>query len=238
MKTIPSKKVARETPSTALVLREIALSPRQQIAIAAITPPMFVMEKPGRGGKPVKYVEAGYVINRLNVTFSPAGWDFEIIEQGQTTRQNEKNAEGEVWVRGRITVIDHAKGYRVSKTQYGQHPIHKNVPIGDAFKAAASDCLKKCASMFGIAHDVYWGIAEDEGSTDVPAKTDKKVKKTSVSPEDMAKIKKIIASARVVEVLIQIDQKITSSKIYTADQKKEIHTLISNKVDEIDSKQA
>ena len=33
------------------------------------------------------------------------------------------------------------------------------VDIGDDFKSAATDTWKKCASMIGIAHDVYSGEA-------------------------------------------------------------------------------
>lgn len=231
-----SKKVSHETH--ALVIRETRLSDRQQTAIQAVTPPMFIREKPGRGGKKVKYVEAGYVVSRLNTTFSPAGWDFEIIEQGQTTRQNENNSEGEVWVKGKLTIIDHKNNFKVSKTQYGQHPIHKKVPIGDAFKAAASDCLKKCASMFGIAHDVYWGIGEIEGEQPATTEAVKKEKKTAITEDDMKKIKAIINSTRATDALMTIDEKISLSKIYTEKQKQEIRGIISRKIDEIDSRQA
>lgn len=30
------------------------------------------------------------------------------------------------------------------------------ISVADDLKAAASDCLKKCASMLGVAGDVYW----------------------------------------------------------------------------------
>lgn len=234
------KKLKRNAPRVipvpkALVLRETSLSERQNTAIAAVTPPMFVKTKPGRGGKQVSYVEAGYVISRLNTTFSPVGWDFEIVAQGESQRKTEGKTEGEVWVRGKLTIIDHKAGYRVSKTQYGQHPIHEKIPIGDAYKAAASDCLKKCASMFGIAHDVYWGISETEG--DEPVKQTKE-KKTSVDSRDMQKIEAIIRSTRSVDMLMQVDKKIHESPIYTVEQKKLLHGIISAKVDDIDSNQA
>ncbi len=220
--------------SKAIVLSEVSLAPRQQTAISQVTPPMFIREKPGRGGKMVSYVETGYVISRLNTTFSPAGWDFEVIADGKTERQTENNTEGEVWVRGKLTIIDHKKGYRVSKTQYGQHPIHKNVPIGDAYKSAASDCLKKCASMFGIAHDVYWKIAEAENES-VTAKSATPFKKTSVNESDMAKIRAIIKSTGSIDALIQIDDKVQGSKIYTKAQKDEIKKLTTDRGHELDA---
>ncbi len=39
-------------------------------------------------------------------------------------------------------------------------------------------------------------------------------------------------------MLIQIDQKIAGSKIYTSEQKREIHKVINGKVDTLDAKQA
>lgn len=219
----------------ALVIRETSLSDRQQQAVAQVTPPMFVREKPGRGGKKVSYVETGYVVSRLNAAFSPAGWDFEILAQGESNRKTENRSEGEVWVRGKLTIIDHAKGYRVSKTQYGQHPIHENVPIGDAFKAAASDCLKKCASLFGIAHDVYWKISEAEGESNTPAKESAPAKKTKITDEDMAKVRAIINATGSIDALIQIDNKVQGSPLYTKSQKDEVKKLTAQRGHQLDS---
>lgn len=231
MKT--KKKTTKKTSapvSTALVLREVTLSLHQQMAMAQVTPPMFIKEKPGRGGKKVSYVEGGYVVSRLNAIFSPAGWDFKIIERGQTERKLDKGSDGEVWVYGELTIIDHAKGYRVTKGQYGQHPVHSSVPIGDAYKAATTDALKKCASLFGIAADVYWKIGEQEAGT---PEAQKPVKKTSVTEDDMKRIRAIIKSTGAVDALINIDEKIQASPLYTKVQKEELKRLISNRVDEL-----
>lgn len=229
------KHVLRGTTTTAIMIRAVELAPKQSQAVQQPTPAMFVKEKPGRGGKKVTYVETVYVVSRLNASFSPAGWDFEVLEQGQSQRATENNSEGEVWVRGKLTIIDHKNGYKASRTQYGQHPIHKNVPVGDAFKSAASDCLKKCASLFGIAHDVYWKISEAEGEKS-EAKV-QAVKKTSVSESDMQKIRGIIKATSSIDALIQIDEKVKGSPIYTKEQKDEIHKLTSQRGNELDSAQ-
>ena len=228
-------KSSRTLTSRALVIQEVTLSPHQKAEVSQVTPPMFIKEKPGRGGKKVSYVEGGYVLSRLNAIFSPAGWDFKIVERGQTDRKLDKGSEGEVWVYGEITIHDHAKGYRVTKGQYGQHPIHTSVPIGDAYKAATTDALKKCASLFGIAGDVYWKIAEQEGvkGTSVPAKPEKK---TSVNQDDMEKIRAIVKSTHDPNVLINIDEKINVSPIYTKAQKEELHKIINARVDELTTK--
>lgn len=225
-------KIKKPLTSRALVIQEVTLSPHQKAEVSQVTPPMFIKEKPGRGGKKVSYVEGGYVLSRLNAIFSPAGWDFKIVERGQTERKLDKGSEGEVWVYGEITIHDHAKGYKVTKGQYGQHPIHTSVPIGDAYKAASTDALKKCASLFGIAGDVYWKITEQEGTHETKGPTQPE-KKTSVGTEDMKKIEAIIKSTQSPDVLINIDEKIQASPIYTKVQKALLHGSINARVDEL-----
>ena len=65
----------------------------------------------------------------------------------------------QVWVRGELTIK--IQEHTVTKGQYGGSDIKVNrggepVSVADDLKAAASDCLKKCASMLGIAGDIYW----------------------------------------------------------------------------------
>jgi hypothetical protein len=210
----------------ALVIREIAMTPRQAQLISAETPAAFIKTKPGRGKRPVTYVEGGYIINQLNGVFSPLGWDFEVLEQGETQRKLDSKSEGEVWVRGRLVINDHKNGFKVFKTQYGQHPIYANVPIGDAFKAAATDALKKCASMFGIAQDVYWGGMDT--AEPVPVQ---KAKESTTDKFERARA--MIRSTNDVGVLIEWDEKLKDNKVFDAGQKKELSKLISSRVDEL-----
>lgn len=127
------------------------LTSAQQTFISQKTPKQFIKTRPGPNGISLKYVEIGYVIGILNQVFG-YDWDFKIADQqiGKT----------QVWVRGELTV--RLKGHTVTKAQYGGAEIKYSratsepVSIADDLKAASSDCLKKCASMFGIAKDVYW----------------------------------------------------------------------------------
>lgn len=127
------------------------LNKSQRTFLTQRTPDQFIKTRPGPAGLPVKYVEVGYVINLLNEAFG-WDWDFKIIDQEIGNKQ--------VWVRGELTVRigDHT----ITKGQFGGADIKFNkttsVPlsIADDLKAAASDCLKKCASMLGIAGDIYW----------------------------------------------------------------------------------
>jgi len=118
------------------------------------TPKKFIKKRPGRGGKYFDYVETGYVVEQLNKAFNGM-WDFEILDK-QIGREK-------IWVLGKLTVkfITPLGVQTVSKSQFGGSDIKRTkegeiIDIGDDLKAAASDALKKCASLFGIAKDVYF----------------------------------------------------------------------------------
>jgi hypothetical protein len=126
------------------------LNEAQRGFITQKTPPEFIKKRPGPGGKELEYVEIGYVVNLLNQAFG-WDWDFRILDQEIGKKQ--------VWVRGELTVRIRERS--ITKAQYGGSDIKyartgELISIADDLKAAASDCLKKCASLLGIAGDVYW----------------------------------------------------------------------------------
>ncbi len=127
------------------------LTEAQLSFITQKTPKQYIKTRPGPGGTTLSYVEVGYVINMLNQVFG-WDWDFKILDQQIGKKQ--------VWVRGELVV--RAKGHTITKAQFGGADIKTGrqsgeaVSIADDLKAAASDCLKKCASMLGVAGDVYW----------------------------------------------------------------------------------
>jgi len=112
--------------------------------------PAQIRQREGRGGKMLDYLETHAVISRLNEAFNGA-WSFEVVDY--------KTMEGEIVVHGKL-----AAGGQV-KTQFGSADIHrlkgqdgeKGAPlsIGDDLKAAASDALKKCATLFGVGLYLY-----------------------------------------------------------------------------------
>jgi hypothetical protein len=136
------------------------LNQAQLTFITQKTPPEYVKRRPGPGGKMLDYVEVGYVVNLLNEAFG-WDWDFKI--------QDQQIGKKQVWVRGDITV--RLKDHAIVKSQYGGSDIKMNrngepISIADDLKAAASDCLKKCASLLGVAGDVYWkNLDNEEGNT-------------------------------------------------------------------------
>jgi len=127
------------------------LSPAQLQIITQKTPLEFIKTRPGPGGVKLNYVEIGYVISLLNQIFG-WDWDFRIVEQQIGNKQ--------VWVRGELSV--RPQNRLITKAQYGGSDIRFNrttgeaISIADDLKTAASDCLKKCASLLGIAGDIYW----------------------------------------------------------------------------------
>ena len=118
------------------------------------TPAHEVKKRKARGGKMVDYIEVGYVVEQLNKVFG-FNWDFEIA-----SREYIQEAD-EVIVEGRLTA--RANGHTITKQQFGGAGVKRfkrdNSPISlaDDFKAAASDSLKKCASLLGVGLDVYRG---------------------------------------------------------------------------------
>lgn len=123
------------------------------------TPEEYVKKRVGPGGTKLDYVEVGYIVDLLNRAF---GWDWDFKITG------EQIGKRQVWVRGELTV--RFSDRMVTKSQYGGAIIKlsksTNEPfsIADDLKAAASDSLKKCASLLGVAGDVYWKDLDRDSS--------------------------------------------------------------------------
>src|SRR4030095_16088723 len=109
--------------------------------------PEQIKRRQGTNGDVLDYIEGCAVIQRLNECFD-AEWIFEI--------QEHRVYEDEVVVLGKLT----AQG--VSKSQFGKSRITRSkkdnsiISLGDDLKAAATDCLKKCATLFGVGLHLYF----------------------------------------------------------------------------------
>lgn len=115
------------------------------------TDPNQIKERKGVGGKMVKYVTTAYMTVALNYA-SLMDWSFETVE----TRTDEIGNKMHISVLGCIT-MNTTEGKQIIKQQWGSQVLKDKMELGDALKAAASDSMKKCASMYGIAADVYSG---------------------------------------------------------------------------------
>jgi hypothetical protein len=109
-------------------------------------PPGQIKQREGHNGKMLSYVETHAVIARLNKGCDV--WHFEVVEH--------RVFKAEVVVVGKLI----ADG--VIKMAFGGAAITFNhagkvVSLADDLKAAASDALKKCASLLGVGLDLYAG---------------------------------------------------------------------------------
>lgn len=101
-----------------------------------------------KGGGDQTYVPAEKVIGRLNLVLGVAGWSFTVVREGFT--------DTEAWVLGRLTAA--VDGVTVMRDQYGNEPIvmgKAEKPTMDLLKKAATDSLKKTASLIGVAAYLY-----------------------------------------------------------------------------------
>lgn len=148
--SVDENRLALVTPDDLSLIEDNVLNGEQLKQILKRTPKQYVHERPARGGGKWQYVTGGYVRKVLNLMFG-WDWDFEIV--------SEQIVEGEVIVKGRLTC--RSAGRTITKMQYGNKEIiyrkSDNTPlsIGNDMKAAATDCLKKCAAELGIAADIY-----------------------------------------------------------------------------------
>lgn len=130
-----------------------------------VTPEEQKYTRPAKGGGTWTYVKGNYVKKVLNF-ITGFNWDFEIIDEMVMLEI------GQVVVKGKLRI--RLQGEEVVKMQYGRADVKfkneyvkqsngtskktkTNIPLdlGNDLKAAATDCLKKCASEFGVAADVY-----------------------------------------------------------------------------------
>lgn len=107
-----------------------------------------VKQRQGNFGQTLDYLEGHTVIQRLNEAFG-GDWSFEILEHQIREDANE------VIVLGKLTAET------VVKSQFGSSRLtrHKEsgemVSLADDLKAAATDSLKKCATLLGVGLYLY-----------------------------------------------------------------------------------
>ncbi len=144
------------------------------------TPQDMILDRPARGNITVRYVPGWWFIQQANALFGH-NWSFEILRAEILTDKKH------VWVQGVLSVnfpgrterIVHPDGtivestidpITVKKTQFGGCDIKYKkdsttimIDLGDDLKSAATDCMKKCFTLFGFAADIY-GPRDTESS--------------------------------------------------------------------------
>lgn len=145
------------------------------------TPKAEIRTRQGRGGRLLLYTDGAYVIKTLNQAFG-WNWDFD-TDQAEVLYIGDRPFE--VKCRGRLTV--RAGDTVIVKTQYGCQPIEMlkdgsaPVSLGDAYKGAATDALKKCASLLGIALDLY--DSDSEVNTANPQQLAQEIRQAKQAPQ-------------------------------------------------------
>ena len=102
-------------------------------------PPDQVKQRPGQGGKVLSYVPTHFVLERLNLA-SDHTFAFELVKY--------ELLENEVIVTGRLT-LDGVIKMDVGSANITRDSGGAEVSVGDDVKAAVSDCIKRCARLFG-----------------------------------------------------------------------------------------
>lgn len=97
------------------------------------------------------YVEGAAITQRMNDALGFENWSFSICDV--------KQVEEEIIVRGRLTI--YANGRKIIKEQFGGATFTRTrdggeiVSRADTTKAAATDCVKKCATLCGVGLHLY-----------------------------------------------------------------------------------
>jgi hypothetical protein len=106
-----------------------------------------------RGGASFDYITGEQCISRLNEVLGAGNWSFRIIEHGIHPEADE------CWVLGDLTAT--LDGTTVTKQQFGSQKLKRSrssgtpLDLGFDLKGAATDCLKKTASLIGVALYLY-----------------------------------------------------------------------------------
>ena len=110
--------------------------------------PSQIKQREGNFGKKLDYIEGHVVLQRLNEAFE-AEWSFSILEHWILKETDE------------VLVVGQLRAGNVVKTQFGSSRITRAresgepVSLADEYKAAATDAIKKCASLLGVGLHLY-----------------------------------------------------------------------------------
>src|SRR5258708_4937014 len=111
--------------------------------------PEQVLGTLNKGGRRFTFVPAAEVIVRLNSVLGANGWSVTIL----STWRDQVEPD---WVLAHVRLTAYIDGREVVKEQMGGQKIKKlsgkseAVDIGDEYKGAVSDALKKCAQQLGV----------------------------------------------------------------------------------------
>ena len=109
------------------------------------------------------FLSGEQIVSRLNEVFGPTVWGFRVVKA-------EIDGEAdEVVVLGELSIML-ASGSLITKQQYGGQKVHRAreirpLNLADDHKGAATDAMKKCASLLGVGPYMMVSQAEAHGGS-------------------------------------------------------------------------
>jgi recombination DNA repair RAD52 pathway protein len=116
-----------------------------------------------KGGRNLTYIPISEVISRLNKVLGLANWSFEIVSI-------KRDAIDSDWVVAHVRLTATIDGVTITKDGVGGQQVKytkagKVLDLGDEFKGAMSDALKKAAQQLGVG--LY--LARDDAAMEIEA---------------------------------------------------------------------
>lgn len=135
-----------------------------------------VSTRVGGGNTKLSYVEAHYVIQKMNDVFGPTGWDSETVEMREVPGNTNKAGKQLVAYVAKVRVtalvaladggfmksVKEGWGYGCDKAEMNAHEM--------AIKEAESDAFKRAARQFGMSLGLALYDKSQENVEDSPAK--------------------------------------------------------------------
>ena len=174
-----------------------SLNAKQLQLLLKKTPSQYVRQRPAKGGGVWHYVSGAYVRKVLNLMFG-WDWDFEVLSEMVQGNQ--------VIVKGKLTC--RVNGKAIVKTQFGCKEImmrkgtNEPLNLGNDFKSATTDALKKCSAEIGIAGDIY---GKDEFK-EIDVIQDVMSAEDTHNSKEKERVEKHIINANTIESLMQVEE--------------------------------
>lgn len=173
-----------------------SLNAKQLQLLLKKTPSQYVRQRPAKGGGVWHYVSGAYVRKVLNLMFG-WDWDFEVL--------SEMIQGNQVIVKGKLTC--RVNGKAIVKTQFGCKEImmrkgtNEPLNLGNDFKSATTDALKKCSAEIGIAGDIY---GKDEFK-EIDVIQDTLSADEVHNSKEKERVEKHIINANTIDTLMQVE---------------------------------
>ena len=173
-----------------------SLNAKQLQLLLKKTPSQYVRQRPAKGGGVWHYVSGAYVRKVLNLMFG-WDWDFEVL--------SEMIQGNQVIVKGKLTC--RVNGKAIVKTQFGCKEImmrkgtNEPLNLGNDFKSATTDALKKCSAEIGIAGDIY---GKDEFK-EIDVIQDVMSAEDTHNSKEKERVEKHIINANTIDTLMQVE---------------------------------